>query len=79
MRVLQFTRAKDLAIQTRVLIILAVTNDSLQSGQYHFSGNFCQPADYGLNDVALYTGAEINLLTTPTASVPSFGKLQEVC
>ncbi len=68
-----YMRAKSLAHwKPDVLIILAGYNDSHAGDPYAEGGTAIVPADYGIDD-APYSGGEINLLTNPTASVPSFG------
>jgi len=68
-----YMRARSLAHWSPdVLIILAGYNDTHAGDAYIDGGMAIAPADYGINDAA-YTGGEIDLLTTPSASVPSFG------
>lgn len=68
-----YMRARSLAHwKPDVLIILAGYNDTHAGEPYIEGGTAVVPADYGLDD-APYSGGEINLLTNPTASVPSFG------
>ena len=68
-----YMRARSLAHwKPDVLIILAGYNDTHAGEPYIDGGTAVVPADYGIDD-APYSGGEINLLTNPTASVPSFG------
>ena len=68
-----YMRARSLAHwKPDVLIILAGYNDTHAGDSYIEGGSAVAPADYGIDD-APYTGGEINLLTNPSASVPSFG------
>jgi lysophospholipase L1-like esterase len=68
-----YMRARSLAHwKPDVLIILAGYNDTHAGEPYIEGGTAVVPADYGLDD-APYSGGEINLLTNPGASVPSFG------
>lgn len=55
-----------------VVIVLAGYNDVHAGEAYIDGGTAVEPADYGIND-APYTGGEIDLLSDPTLSVPSFG------
>ena len=68
-----YMRARSLKFYSPdVVIVLAGYNDVHAGQPYIDGGTATEPSDYGIND-APYTGGEINLLTTPSASVPSFG------
>ncbi len=68
-----YMRARDVKHwKPDVLIVLAGYNDTHAGEHYISGGSAIVPDDYGIND-APYKGGEINLISNPSASVPSFG------